>query len=349
MYELKNNENEDRPESGGTGRVHPAVAAARRAAESPETGSENGTSQPSGEKRIDRAAYFREQMQKAQKRRRRNVILDILLVVFLVIFVVSGVLLFRYYHASKQNKELLGSLKDMIDTDAAPDPAASPAKEGSGGQTPGQPASEAQVSDYVTVDGKEILRMYRALYEKNKDFIGWLTIEGTNVDLPVMYTPEQEQKYLRMNYDGEYALAGTPFIAAGCDPKRPSANLIIYGHNMKDGSMFSDLLNYKDEEYYRFHKYIQFDTIYGRGSYEVIAAFPGQVLDRDEEGFRYYYFYDAETPEEFDTYVSEVKARCTYNIAATASYGDQLITLSTCENSGASEGKRYVVVARRYK
>ena len=85
----------------------------------------------------------------------------------------------------------------------------------------------------------------------------------------------------------------------------------------------------------------------GNGTYEVIAAFPGQVLNVGEEGFRYYDFYDAASAEEFDTYISEIKSRCTYQIPTTAEFGDHLITLSTCENSGASEGKRFVVVAKR--
>lgn len=349
MYELKN-ENDKRSKSRGIGRIHPAIAAAERAAaDTAEPRPKDSPDQPSGEKKLDRAAYFREQMQKAQKRRRRNIILDILLVIFIATFVISGIYLFKYYKASRENKELLGNLKEMIDTDGASDPAPDPGSRNPGNETPGYSTSDAAVPDYVTEDGKTILRMYRALYEKNRDFAGWITIEDTNVDLPVMHTPKEEQKYLRKNFDGDYALAGTPFVAGACDPEKPCANLIIYGHNMKDGSMFSDLLNYKDEEYYKYHKYIQFDTIYRRGTYEVIAAFPGQVLERDEEGFRYYNYYDMATAEEFDTYVKEVKARCTYNIATTASFGDELITLSTCENSGASEGKRYVVVAKRIK
>ena len=336
MYELKNDETTEKKER----RVPPALAAAMSSREREE--------QPSGEKRIDRAADFREKMARATKRRRRNRILDILLVVFLLTFLVSGFFLVRYFIQSKQNKELLGNLKEMIDTRPSTDSGST--EQGQMDKNdPGYQTSDAEVPEYVTENGQQILRMYRALYQKNNDFMGWLSIEGTNVDLPVMYAPNYEQKYLRKNFEGEYALAGTPFISEECDPKKPSANLIIYGHNMKDGSMFSDILNYKDEDFYRQHKYIQFDTIYRKGTYEVIAAFPGQVLERGEEGFRYYYFFDAEDAEAFDTYIREVKARCTYSIPETAVFGDELITLSTCEDSGASEGKRYVLVAKRVK
>ena len=293
---------------------------------------------PAPEKpKTDRAAYFRSQMETARKRRKRNLVLNILLVVFAVIFLASGIYLLKYYMDSRQNKKLVNSLKEMIDDSGSLDP----------GEDPGYTTSDAKVPEYVTVGDKKIQRKFRNLYEKNNDFVGWLTIEGTSVDLPVMYTPDQEQKYLRKNFEGDYALAGTPFIASESDPEKPTTNVIIYGHNMKDGSMFSDLLKYKDEEFYQEHKTIEFDTIYDNGTYEVIAAFPGQVLNVGEEGFRYYAFYEAHSAEEMDTYVSEIKSRCSYTIPATAFYGDRLITLSTCEDSGASEGKRYVVVARR--
>ena len=277
---------------------------------------------------------------RGEKNKKKNLILNILLVIFVLIFLGSGFYLVKYYIDSKQNKELVHSLKEMIDETGETGGATGD------GSSPGT-SSGAKVPEYVTVGDKKIQRKFRNLYEKNPDFVGWLTIEGTNVDLPVMYTPDQEQKYLRKNFDGDYALAGTPFIASGSDPEKPTTNVIIYGHNMKDGSMFSDLLKYKDEEFYQEHKLIHFNTLYKDASYEVIAAFPGQVLNIGEEGFRYYGFFEAHSAEEFDSFVNNVKSLTTYNIPATATYGNELITLSTCEDSGASEGKRYVVVAKR--
>ena len=295
--------------------------------------------------KMDRAAYFRARMQQARDRRRRNRILNILLIVFGVIFLVSAFFLIKYFYDSKQNKELVHSLKEMIEDDDTSGSGAGTGDDPSGSGFSG--SSGARVPEFVQSGDRKLQRKFRNLYEKNKDFIGWLTIEGTNVDLPVMYTPSNEQKYLRLNYEGKYALAGTPFIAAASDPVKPTTNMIIYGHNMKDGSMFSDILSYKDESFYNEHKYIQFDTLDGNGTYEVIAAFPGQVLNVGEEGFRYYDFHEAHSEEEFDAFIHEVRQRCTYTIPTTASYGDRLITLSTCEDSGAGEGKRYVIVAKK--
>jgi len=302
--------------------------------------------------RKDRVGEFRQMMGQAEKRRRRNRILNILLIIFAAIFLVSGFFLLRYYMASRENKKLVSSLKEMIDTEdepgEAPDAYISTEKEAS--SDPGTGTTERpqkHESQFTMVNDRLVLKKFRNLYEKNTDFIGWLTAEGTSIDYPVMYTPGNEEKYLRKNFDGDYALAGTLFLAAGSDPVRPSTNLIIYGHNMKDGSMFSDLLKYKDRSFYEEHKYIRFDTIYGTNNYEIIAAFPGQILNVGEEGFRYYTFYDAGNAEEFDDYIGNVTSLSTIGATVQAEFGDELLTLSTCDNSGADQGKRFVVVAKK--
>ena len=302
--------------------------------------------------RQNRTVEFRQMMDKAQKRRRRNRVLNILLIIFAAVFLVSGFFLLRYYLASRENKKLVSSLKDMIDTEeiyeeknvteaVSGEPATSSASDS------GKTTEAHQESPYAVVNGRRVLRKFRLLYEKNPDFLGWLSIEDTSVDYPVMYTPQNEEKYLRKNFEGEYALAGTLFIAADSDPVLPSTNIIIYGHNMKDGSMFSDILKYKDQSFYQEHKLIRFDTLYATGLYEVIAAFPGQILNVGEEGFRYYTFFNTEDVEEFDDYIRNVTSLSSISATATAEFGDELLTLSTCDNTGAGEGKRFVVVAKK--
>ncbi len=319
------------------------------------------TETPSGEKndtgpvRKDHVAEFRQMAEKAKKKRKTNIILNTLLVIFAAIFIVSGVFLFRYYHASSKNKEMVSSLKEMIDTEEE-DYEGQGESDTSSGQSSGQSGQDSTSSGkgtaakpdrFVMVNDRLVLRKFRNLYAMNQDFIGWITIEGTNVDYPVVYTPYEEQKYLRKNFEGEYALAGTIFLSADSDPVRPSTNILIYGHHMKDGSMFADLLNYKDQEFYDSHKIIRFDTIYGTNTYEIIAAFQGRVLNVGEEGFRYYTFYDPASEEEYMDYVNNVTGLSSITASSTAVYGDKLITLSTCDSTGANEGHRFVVVAKR--
>ena len=116
---------------------------------------------------------------------------------------------------------------------------------------------------------------------------------------------------------------------------------MLYSHNMKDGTMFSDLTNYKSESFWAQHRTIQFDTLTEQNEYTVIAAFKGEA----SELFAYNAFVDAETPEEFDAYVAAVKELALYDTGISAAYGDKLITLSTCEYS--YENGRMVVVAKR--
>ena len=145
--------------------------------------------------------------------------------------------------------------------------------------------------------------------------------------------------YLKKNFEKEYSSYGVPYIAEHCSPSEPSDNIIIYGHHMNDGSMFADLMKYESKKFYEGHKTIRFDTITEQGEYEVIGAFKTTVYD--DEGL----FANAEDEKEFDAYVKECKSLALYDTGVTAEYGDELITLSTCEYS--EKNGRMVVVAKK--
>lgn len=192
-------------------------------------------------------------------------------------------------------------------------------------------------------------RNYLPLLQENSSLAAWLMIQGTKVNYPVLYTPEDPEYYLRRAFDGSYALSGSLFIGAGCVPD--GTNIIIYGHKMKDGSMFGSLEFYADEEYAKAHPEITYDLIQPDGSYEqltfeVMAAFYSRVYKIDEEDvFRYYYGTDLSDPEDFQNYVEEAMSASLYDLGVTAEYGDRLLTLSTC--SYYTEDGRFVVVARQ--
>ena len=112
---------------------------------------------------------------------------------------------------------------------------------------------------------------YEALKAQNPDFFGWISIEGTNIDYPVMFTPDDPEYYLRRAFDGSSSQSGVPFLAADCF--EGGGNWLIYGHNMKNGSMFADLMSYAQEDFWQEHPLIRFDTLEQQGSYEVLAAF----------------------------------------------------------------------------
>ena len=192
----------------------------------------------------------------------------------------------------------------------------------------------------------DVLDEYKVLYEKNKKLIGWLKIDDTIIDYPVMQTSNNEY-YLEHNFNQEYDKNGSLFLDCDCSIYPGSTNLIIYGHHMKSGQMFGQLQKYAKESYGAAHSTIQFDSIYEKATYQVMYVFRSQVYNEDDLVFKYYQFINANSEEEFNSYMKEMEAMSLYDTGVTASFGDSLLTLSTCDHS-QTDG-RFVVVAKRIK
>lgn len=190
----------------------------------------------------------------------------------------------------------------------------------------------------------QMLAGLAGLYEENQDLVGWLSIAGMNIDYPVMQHDDNEY-YLNHDFYGKEDKYGCLFVKDIADVNTPADNFVIYGHNMKDGSMFGDLDLYKKEAFYREHSTIRFDTLYEERTYEIVAVFLSRVYDAEEEGFRYYDFYEAETEEAFAYFYENIKSASLYETGVTAEYGDTFLTLSTCAYH--EEDGRLVVVAKR--
>lgn len=204
--------------------------------------------------------------------------------------------------------------------------------------------------DLVTDKGI-VIGKYVDLYKKNSDIIGWLTVDGTRMDYPIMQTQNDPEFYLRRNFDKEYSISGVPFMDAQSDIFKPTANWMLYGHNMKDGTMFHDLLEFAEEDFYQQHKTIKFDTIYkgGQGEYQIVAAFYSQIYPEDKKVFKYYNYAGMTSKQQFNEFVKGVKGLSQYDTGVDAKYGDQLITLSTCSYHVPDKLGRFAVVAKRIK
>jgi SrtB family sortase len=207
-----------------------------------------------------------------------------------------------------------------------------------------QPLENAVVVHKTDNELPDILPEYQALYQKNKKLIGWLKIDDTIIDYPVMQTSNNEY-YLDHNFNQEYDKNGSIFLDSAGSIYPRSTNLILYGHHMKSGKMFGQLQKYAKESYYEEHRTIQFDTIYEKGTYEVMYVFRSQVFNENDMVFKYYQFINANSQMEFDSYMKEMEKMSLYATGVTASYGDSLLTLSTCDNS--QEDGRFVVVAKK--
>lgn len=181
---------------------------------------------------------------------------------------------------------------------------------------------------------------YDALFEQNNDFIGWIKIEGTNVNYPVMQTPNKPDFYLKRSFDKEYSDFGVPYLDEDCVPGE-SNNYVIYGHHMKNETMFHDLCNYASKDFYDEHPTIKFDTMFGFGEYQIVAVFR---FDTNNDTFRYNQFTDMDELH-FESFMNSVHLRQLYDTGVDAKYGDKLITLSTCEYTYTNG--RFVVVAKK--
>ena len=190
----------------------------------------------------------------------------------------------------------------------------------------------------------EVLDEYKNLYNSNKRLIGWLKIDDTKINYPVMQTTNNEY-FLTHNFEQQSDRNGALFLDKDCDVLEPSTNLIIYGHHMQSGNMFGTLDKYSSEQYYKEHPVIQFDSIYEKGTYEVMYVFRSRIYSEEDVVFKYYQFIDAMSQQEFDSNMQEMAAMSLYDTGVTASYGDHLLTLSTCDYY--VENGRFVVVARR--
>lgn len=193
-------------------------------------------------------------------------------------------------------------------------------------------------------DEPTILPEFQALYERNPDIIGWLAIDNTRIDYPVMQNPQDGEYYLDHDFDKKENKNGLPFLDAQ-NRIDDSDILLLHGHNMKSGMMFADLLNYKKESYYKEHPTVRFDTLYEKAEYEIVAVILSEVYRKSDDVFKYYQVEKTGSPAEFDAYVRNIKKLALYDTGVTAQYGDRLIVLSTCEYS--TENGRLAVVARK--
>ncbi len=191
----------------------------------------------------------------------------------------------------------------------------------------------------------ELIEKVKELQKENEDVKAWIKINDTNINYPVVQASDNNY-YLYRNYKKENSNYGSIFIDSNSNIENPNSNIIMYGHNMKDGSMFKDLLKYADEEYYNNHKYIVFVTNTSSSTYEIIAVFKSRIFYKNEKNvFRYYQCTNLNNEQDYNYYVNNCKELSLYDTGVNAEYGEQIITLITCEYS--SENGRMVVIAKK--
>ncbi len=278
-----------------------------------------------------RARMILEQQEKTRK-----------IVLFAALFVAAASILYlAIYNISKQRSDVtvsqLANIRDQAQNEALL---------GNGGNIEDKPETIIHYTDEA--ETPDILPEYIDIYNKNKRLIGWLEIADINggvfLSYPVMQTTDNTY-YLTHGFNQENDKNGCIFMDCDCDAIKPSDNLILYGHHMMSGAMFGNLVKYENKDFYETHKIIKFDTIYEHGEYEVMFAFRTSLKYENDISFKYYEFIDANGPEEFNSYMNEMASMALYDTGVTAVWGDQLLTLSTCDYQ--EDNGRFAVVARR--
>ena len=247
----------------------------------------------------------------------------IAIIILSVILIASIAYLIYYVYTQWQNKKMMEDLANFV---------ATPNTEVN------QNASEEEQRKQT------LLANLQELKQQNSDLVGWLTIEGTEVDYPVLQTDNNDY-YVNHNFKKQSNELGSIFLDKDCSIEKPTANFLIYGHRSNGGQMFETLTKYKKEDFYKEHPTFEFATLEEVSKYQIIAVFQSQVYLKSQDVFKYYFFKDAENEEEFNNYIENVKKLSLYNIAETAQYGDQLITLSTCDYH--VEDGRFAIVAKK--
>ncbi len=204
-----------------------------------------------------------------------------------------------------------------------------------------------EIKETENIEKTELMLKVEELKNINEDTRGWIEIKDSPINYPLLQGTDNEY-YLKHDYKKESNKHGSIYLKAGCDINDVNSNLIIYGHNLNDNEMFNNVLKYTDKTYYETHKIINITTENEEREYEVIAAFKSRVFyEKEENVFRYYNYLNFKDKVEYDDYLSNVRKLQLYDTGIEANYGEQLVTLITCEYS--VENGRMVVVAKRIK
>lgn len=265
----------------------------------------------------------------------KKVLFSITVVLLLIAFGVSAFLVGSYLLEGKQQEESYNNLSEIAAGGQTVDRETTQATET-------EESAETETAAAETTEGG-MLPGYAEIYEMNNDTVGWIKLPGTELDYPVMQTPDRENFYLDKDFYGNKSTRGCIYAREVCDINEPSDNVTLYGHNMADGSMFAALNAYTNKNAWDNNSLIFFDTLTEYHTYKIFAVF--KTSANLNQGFSYHQFVDAEDEEDFNEFVKTCKDLSFYDTGITPVYGDKMICLSTCEYT--LDNGRLVVCAVR--
>jgi len=266
----------------------------------------------------------------------KKALFTVIVLLLLIAFGVSAFMVGSYLLEGKEQEERYDELASIA-ANAQTTTQAPETTEATTEATTEETTVETEPTEPTMIPG------YQEIYELNNHTVGWLKIEGTKLDYPVLQTPDDPNYYLYRDFDGKNSKRGSVYAWGTADINEPSDNITLFGHNMADGSMFATLNNYVNKYYWEDNSLIFFDTLTEYHMYKIFAVF--KTSANIGEGFSYHKFVDAASEAEFNTFVETCKSLSFYDTGITPVYGDKIITLSTCEYT--LDNGRLVVCAVR--
>lgn len=240
------------------------------------------------------------------------------IILLLLVFGVSAFFVGSYIIESREQAQKNAALSDLKNSIKETTP-----------EVPQETDPEGTFGAVEMRDENGMLMEYSEIYAKNPDLVGWIRIDGTKLDNPVVQTPDRPNFYLDHDFEGNSSAWGAIYAREECDVNAPSDNVTLYGHNMRDGSMFAALNDYVYKETWDKNPLIFYDTLYEYRVYKIFAVF--KTSANVGEGFTYHNMIDASSKEDFDQFISTCKELSFYDTGVTPQYGDKVICLSTCE------------------
>ena len=264
----------------------------------------------------------------------KRIILVLLILIFAFVFAYSGFVLLREYTMRERDSKTFDDLADLI---LLPEVSEDTLRDDSSSSESSFDENESTESDDIA-DAELVVvhkRNLQPIISKNSDCLGWIYIEDSAVDYPVMHTPNDPEKYINLSFDWKYSAYGVPFMDYRCHEN--CDNIILYGHNMKDGSMFATVRRFMDEDFFYSHPQIEFETVDGCKTYSVFAIVSLKSADS------WYSYHDFNDKATFEENVKKMRAKSLYKNDVEVEFGKKIITLSTCY--GAARDDRIIVLA----
>ena len=290
---------------------------------------------------------FKKKARKSQEIKKAKKAISVYTVLSAVLALAIVLIIYKiavYYIELENSRRIAQMAREFVAATPAPTPVPTPVPRPT--ITP-EPVyeHEPEPEDEIIIDLEPEIPEERVILDKiknlreafsNDDIVGYLKIEGTNIDYAVVQSTDNEF-YLHRDLNLKNNAAGSIFMDYENNPHEIDRNIVIYGHNMRNGTKFHNLRHYRDRQFYENNRYISFTTLYEETTWEIFAIYETTI------DFHYIQVI-FKSDDEFISLISQMKAKSLINTGIEVGPNDRVLTLSTCR--GTHDDDRFVVSAK---